>query len=57
MTQEQSQDQNQKEQGKPDKQAWHKPEVVNVGGVIDTTTEKTGNVRDPGSNPMTYNRN
>ena len=36
------------------KQSWSTPEIVDVGDIATATGEKTGNVRDPGSNPMTY---
>ncbi len=39
-----------------EKRAWRAPEIVDVGGVLDLTEGNDGNVRDPNSDPMTYNR-
>jgi hypothetical protein len=39
-----------------EKSAWHDPEIVDVGGVVETTGNGPENVRDnQGSDPPGYN--
>jgi hypothetical protein len=40
-----------------EKRAWRAPEIVDVGGVLELTEGQSENVREPGSNPMTYSLN
>jgi hypothetical protein len=39
------------------KREWRTPEIIEVGSIVDVTAGDGGNVRDPGSDPMTYDRN
>jgi hypothetical protein len=37
-----------------EKREWRAPEIIEVGSIVDMTAGDKANVRDPGSDPMTY---